>query len=365
MSALIVGVALLSGVQLQGIVRDPAGLRRALQRARPGQTIQLAPGIYRGGIEIRDLDLDPARPVMVKAQDKQAPPTFVGGDIGLHLANVRGLHLEGLKFVDAQVAALRIERSGARMPSNEIKLIDIAIEGGRGAGIELIGIEDFSIKNLNASAWHADRPAITLRGVARGSIEATTMVGTSGDGIVLDGGSRDVRITRTVIRNLSGIGIRLGNPYVRSERGFQVRGIQIEGCQVIRTGIGIQFDDADGVDLLANTLFDCREAALQFSGSAPQGNRNITLRQSVIATESLTGSLVSVSEGFVDIQKVIFDQNVWYRPGDREASRPDVPWPNRDALIGEDPRFNDPVRNDLSLRSGSPATGRGHTAFRG
>src|SRR5262249_46563497 len=54
-----------------------------------------------------------------------------------------------------------------------------------------------------------------------------------------------------------------------------------------------------------------------------------------------------------------FARNVWYCDDRPERSKPTLPTPEEDALIGENPQFRDPARGDFTLLPNSPATGRG------
>ncbi|MFW5867998.1 MAG: hypothetical protein ACOCX2_09295, partial [Armatimonadota bacterium] len=74
------------------------------------------------------------------------------------------------------------------------------------------------------------------------------------------------------------------------------------------------------------------------------------------------------SEGGVNIgpgtapETFSFARNLWYCV-DRPERGPSLPTEEQDGLVGEDPMFVDPEGGDFSLRPGSPAEGRGHTAL--
>ncbi len=69
------------------IVRDSDELRSALDKAKPGTTIKLMPGEYRGGIFLSGANGREDAPITICGSDREEPPVFTGGNQALHLSD--------------------------------------------------------------------------------------------------------------------------------------------------------------------------------------------------------------------------------------------------------------------------------------
>ena len=62
-------------------------LTRAIQNAKPGTTILIAPGTYRGGLSFIQLRGAKDKPIVLAASDPKRPPVFEGGASCFHLTD--------------------------------------------------------------------------------------------------------------------------------------------------------------------------------------------------------------------------------------------------------------------------------------
>ena len=77
-------------------MKDSDSLAKELSAAKPGTTIRIAPGIYRGGLNARNLQGEAGRPIIIKAANPEQPPVFEGSGTGFHFADVAYLEIHDL-----------------------------------------------------------------------------------------------------------------------------------------------------------------------------------------------------------------------------------------------------------------------------
>jgi len=58
-----------------------------------------------------------------------------------------------------------------------------------------------------------------------------------------------------------------------------------------------------------------------------------------------------------------FAGNVWFCEDRPDQSRPRLPTPEKDGLVGVDPQLRDPAKGDFGVKPGSPAADKGADAL--
>ncbi|MEK7675952.1 MAG: DUF6298 domain-containing protein [Verrucomicrobiota bacterium] len=118
-------------------VRDAAGLREAVARAKPGTCILLAAGDYPGGFHFSSLRGEAGQPIVIAAADPSHPPVIIGGATGMHLTDPAYLELRDLTFRGGAVNGLNIDDGGSfETPAQHILLrgLQVTDVGARGQG---------------------------------------------------------------------------------------------------------------------------------------------------------------------------------------------------------------------------------------
>ena len=119
-------------------------LQAALRKARPGDTILLQPGEYRGGVFAENLHGTRDQPIVISGARRADPPVFVGGNSGIHLRDAKFVELRDLKVSGARTNGLNIDDGGSfESPVEGLKLsglvvVDVGDEGNED-GIKLSG----------------------------------------------------------------------------------------------------------------------------------------------------------------------------------------------------------------------------------
>lgn len=171
----------------------------ALAQARPGQTIEVAPGVYREAVRLEDgvsLVSPTPRAAVIRPPAGSSPAVTAQGISGARLSGflIEGAPI-GLRLVDSDVAIERVEISGAAVMGIEIAGRDrseirySSIHENPGGGVFVADeAAPMLIQNLivrNGTAAGSPRPGIEIRDAARPSLIQNRIEGNGGPGILL------------------------------------------------------------------------------------------------------------------------------------------------------------------------------------
>src|SRR5262245_33412967 len=87
-------------------------LQGALARAKPGDRIRVAAGVYNGGISASGVRGEPKKPVVVCAAESKNPPVIRGGATAIHLSAVAHVELRDLVIEDCTANGINIDDGG-------------------------------------------------------------------------------------------------------------------------------------------------------------------------------------------------------------------------------------------------------------
>jgi len=137
-------------------VAEGGSISAALDRARPGDTVVLAPGVFRETVHLKsDVDL-----VAAQAHDS----TIEGGIVANGVTRSR---IEGLR--------IRADDIGISANDSNLAISRCEISGGRSAGVQFTGS---SLGSLSASSIHDNAgPGVMVSGSAAPDIENNLIVG--------------------------------------------------------------------------------------------------------------------------------------------------------------------------------------------
>lgn len=371
----LLAVPCASGAEQSVRVGDRAALIAAVAAARPGTTILIEPGTYRGGLAFRDLHGSAGAPIVLAAADPRHPPLFEGGTTGLQLVDPMFVELRDLSFRGSTANGLNIDDGGSfetlarGITLRRITVRDVGPNGNRD-GIKLSGLTDFLVEDCVVERWGASGSGIDMVGCRDGLIVGSVLRhedGRGSSGIQMKGGSRDIVVRRCRFENSGrrsvNIGGSTGLAYFRPRpEGFEARDITVEDCTFIGSNAPIAFVGVDGAIVRHNTIYRPGRWVLRIlqetRDTAFVPSRNGRFTDNVIAyrTDELN-SAVNVGEG-TDPKSFVFSDNVWFAIDQPTASvqvKRALPTPEVSGRYGIDPHFEDAEKGDLRLQERSPA----------
>jgi hypothetical protein len=352
-------------------VTNAEELQRAVQNAKPGTTIRIASGMYRGGLQFRDLHGAADKPIILDAADKSNPPIFKGGGSGLHLSDPAFVELHNLIFDDAQGNGLNIDDGGSYdTPAHHLVLRGLTIRGsgvaGNRDGLKMSGVDNVRVESCTIERWGTSGSAIDMVGCHDGVISDCTFRH-QGDipanGVQTKGGSSQIVIQRCRFENAGGRGVNLGGstglPYFRPKSAkYEAKNITVEDCTFVGSMAPICFVGIDGATVRYNTIYRPSRYVIQIlqenRSSEFNASRNGTFTNNLIVfrSDELRGA-VNIGPG-TQPESFGFSKNHWYcmdRP--QNSNRVSLPVKELDGVYGIDPQFMDAEKSDLRLRETS------------
>jgi hypothetical protein len=263
----IASVAASAGEDATVRVASRDELARALASAKPGTTILIAPGTYRGGFSARGLAGTKESPIVVAGADPKDPPVIEGGGSGLHLSSPGHLKLRDIVFEKATGNGINIDDGGSpETPAHDIVLKNLVIRdvgpSGNRDGLKLSGVNDFRVEGCRIERWGSGGSAIDLVGCQRGKVVGCTFKegADQANGVQAKGGSNQIVVERCRFENAGGRAINIGGStgldYFRPKVGdFEAKEITVQDCEIIGGMSAVCFVGCDGSLVQHNTIY--------------------------------------------------------------------------------------------------------------
>ena len=356
-------------------------LREAVANARPGVTVYVAPGAYQGGLYLTDLQGTADAPIVIAGADPENPPIIEGGGNCMHLVNATHVELRDLVLRGATSNGLNIDDGGDyATPAHNITLRrlrveDIGPEGNRD-GIKLSGVTDFRVVDCTIERWGSAGQAIDMVGCHRGVIEGCTIRYEPGlataAGVQAKGGSSEIVVRGNHFEHAGARAVNIGGStglqFFRPEpQGYEAKEIIVEGNVFVGSVAPVAFVGCDGATVRFNTIYMPERWALRIlqetrePGFVP--SRNGVFEDNIVVFRSDAWAASGVNIGPDTAPETFrFARNVWYCV-DMPELGPRLPTEEQGGMLGDDPLLADPGAGDFTLKPGSPAEGRGHTAL--
>jgi pectate lyase len=354
-------------------------LQQAVAAAKPGTTIELAPGTYEGGLAFARLRGTQDRPIILRAADPKQPPVISGGNSCLHLSSPAYVELHDLVLTKARANGLNIDDGGpgtngeTEDPAHHLTLRNLTIRDigtdRNHDGIKLSGVDDFRIDTCTVERWGTKGSAIDMVGCHRGVVTHSTFRDgdkISANGVQMKGGSRDVAVRYCRFENAGGRAVNLGGstgkPYFRpASAGYEAKDITVEDCTFIGSMAPVAFVGVDGATVRHNTFYRPTRWLIRILQENPDASlspsRGGTFSNNIVAFKSdeLAAAVNIGPKTAPDTFR--FADNLWHcldRP-DTTQRRVQLPTTETGGTYDVAPGFRNESTHDLSLAAAGPA----------
>ena len=332
-------------------VKDMGELKRALERAGPGTTIELAGGRYRGGVFKAGLKGAPGAFIVIRSADPEQPAVF---EQQLHFPDAAYLGLESFVVRGSRANGLNIDDGGTfETPAHHVTIRGVVVEDvgpqGNLDGIKLSGVEDFLVEGCVVRRWGSGGSGIDMVGCRRGVIAGCTFEHTdtgASSGVQAKGGTSEIVIWRCSFqhagRRAVNIGGSTGEAYFRPQGArYESRRIVVIGNTFVGSVAPIAFVTTEESQVLYNDILFPGTWVFRILQEKPVPRfiacRNNTFAQNVVVWRaSQVRTHVNVGPN-TQPGSFRFESNQWYAVDAPGRSRPKLPAGETGGVYGRDP----------------------------
>lgn len=334
---------------------DMAGFRQAAASAKPGTTILLEGGSYKGGAHLRGLKGEEGRPIIIAAADLENPPVFQESGTGLHLVSPAFVELRGLSFAKLAHNGLNIDDTGGE-PAHHVVLRGLRIrevgEKGNEDAIKLSGVQDFQVTDCTVERWGSGGGSgVDMVGCHRGLIEKSVfrdVAEGASNGVQCKGGSTSITIRGNRFENAGARSVNIGGstgraffrPPIKPEGGnAEARDVTVEGNVFVGSMAPAAFVGVDGAVVRFNTFEKPGRWALrilqenQAKDFVPCRNGAFTDNVIVFSSGQWASGGVNIGGG-TEPETFTFARNWWLCEDDPGRSQPRLPVAETDGVYG-------------------------------
>ncbi len=354
-------------------VKDRAGLQRALEQAKPGTQILVAPGTYAGGLRAVGLKGTGKQRIRIAGADPQKPPVIRGGTSGLHLTDPVCVDLRDLVFEGATGNGLNIDDGGTyetraeRLTLARITVRDVGPNGNRD-GIKLSGVDRMMIRDCHIERWGAGGSAIDMVGCHDVRITGCRIGPARGDGssgVQAKGGSRTITVDHCTFTDAGGRAVNAGGStglaYFRpADASYEASRVVIDNCTFSGGQAPIAFVGCDVATVTNNVIYRPRRWVLRILQES-RDKRFVPCRYGVFENNLVVfrsnelRSVVNIGTG-TQAQTFRFAGNAWLcedAPATTKA-RVKLPTTEKSGVYGKDPKLKDPEKGDFTFPRKGP-----------
>jgi pectate lyase len=326
-------------------VKNSSELSRAISTIRPGTTLLLEPGLYSGGIYLRNIEGKDKQPVVIEAADPDNPPVFTGGRQAIHLADCSNIIMRNIKVKGFPVNGINIDDGGSyETPAHHIVLenltiIEIGPKGNHDA-LKMSGVDYFVVRKCRFEGWGGS--GIDMVGCHNGIIEDCTFIGREGfeqsNAVQLKGGTQDVLVQCCFFNNAGQRSINLGGStglqFFRPKvSDYEARNITIAGNRFVGSMSPVSWVTSDGGYVHHNTIVLPAKWVLRILQETSDARfmpcHDGIFERNLIIFDSKVQTYVNVGPG-TSPETFRFQQNAWL---DLDRSRkPSLPVPETESI---------------------------------
>lgn len=344
----------------------------AAREAKPGDTILIHPGNYRGSFFISDLKGRPDAWITISGTNRDEV-IFEGGVESMHFSDVAFLRLSNFTVRSQTGNGLNIDDAGSfDSPSKQINIQNCVFRDMDASGnndlLKLSGLDSFSISNCLFQNGAAGGSGIDMVGCHVGIIGGNRFINLGSNSIQAKGACSDLIIsgnhfTRGGQRCLN-LGGSTGLPFFRpAGANYEAKSIWVVANIIEYSYAAIAYVGCRNVNVVNNTIIQPENwiiRILQESSDTSffQSCANNSFVNNIVVIDNSLSRDVNIGP-YTSPNSFLFSHNLWYNLDVQFWQGPQLPVANQFALIQLNPLFVDMNNGNYRLMNSSPALRKG------
>ncbi len=349
-------------------IRNNAGLEAAIRKAVPGTTILIAPGSYRGGIDLHRLKGRGGAPIVLAGADPARPPVFSGGGTeAFHLFDCEWVELRNLKVTGFPGNGINADDEETyETPSRHLRFERLVIEStgpeGNHDALKLSGVDSFTVTACTFRGWGGS--AIDMVGCHDGMIDRCSFLGRPGfsqdSGVQIKGGSARILLRRSFFQNAGVRAVNLGGStdleYFRPRNASsEASAIEVVGNRFVGSETPVAWVTADGGRFHHNTIVFPGKWVMRILQETDDPRfvkcRGGVFENNLVVFDSRVAAFVNNGPG-TRPRSFAFRGNAWFQTDG--TRRPELPSRETNGIYGVDPALSSYDSPDMRITSADP-----------
>ncbi|MBK8706225.1 MAG: right-handed parallel beta-helix repeat-containing protein [Saprospiraceae bacterium] len=347
-------------------------LSAAVNAVEPGDTIQIHAGTYSGGLFFGDLQGQPDAWISIRNAPGETA-VFQGGGNAIQLSDPAYLHISGLIFQQQTGNGFNTDDGGSYdTPAHHIifencTFRDMAATGNNDL-LKLSGLDDFQIVRCTIQNGAAGGSGIDMVGCHHGLIQACYFENLGSNAIQAKGGCEDIQIERNFFRDggqrTLNLGGSTGLAFFRPDTAhFEAADIRVFSNIIVGSWAAVAYVGAVNVRVENNTIYNPENWVIRILQETVDPDRFLecgdnTFRNNIVHLDRNLSTETNIGPN-TRPETFSFSHNLWYNSALPNWSGPDIPTPDPNMLLNQNPLFADAGVDDFHIPPASPAAGAG------
>lgn len=349
-----------------------SNIAAAAKQAVAGDTLLVHNGTYHGDQSLGVLQGVHNKWIYLIAE-KNSEVFFEGGGTALSGVDIAYLHIEGFVFSRQTINGVNIsDGESYSSPAHHIVFKncifrDMAATGNNDL-LKLSGVDDLIIENclfLNGSSGGS---GIDMVGCHNSSINKCRFENMGSNAVQMKGGSSNIRVEACVFKNAGSRAINLGGSTGQSffrplNATWEAADLKVYSNVFIGSEVPVAFVGCTRSEVVNNTIYKPTKWVIRIL----QENRdtvrfgkcgNNIFRNNLICIDEQVRVACSIGSGTAP-ETFIFSSNAWFHTNNNSWPGPQLPVLEKNGLLGKDPLFADPGKENFTIAGNSPVARAG------
>ncbi len=375
-------------VEGDGSAEAPYGtIARALEEVAPGTAIRIHAGTYPARVSVDGLAGTAENPIWIGGAEGEVRPVIENVSEGLHLSRVRYLVVHDLEVRNTTDNGINCDDGGDYADPDATRYVifrDLSIHHIGGTGnqdcLKLSGVDDYFVLDSEFAfcGGGLSGSGVDHVGCHDGLLAGNYFHDNYVNAVQCKGGSEDIEIRANLMVNAGQRAINMGGstdliyfrpPLSTTEANYEARRIHAV-ANVIRGAVTpLAFVGCVECTAAHNTLVDPNNWLLRILQETTSSgdyeflpcSDNTVVNNLFYFDWSDLSTHINIGPN-TNPDSFTFSNNLWYAHDDPAHSQPNLPMPETDGVVGQDPLLFAPSVGNYHLRDSSPAIGAGTTA---